>query len=356
MLSRGLVLSFGDVLRSTGYDVRITATDALPGAGPDVEDATATVEGLRALPEVARAAVLRFGSGSVDLPGAPGQAVTVIGARPGEGEWQVVRGGELADGAVVLNEGLARELGAEPGTVVGIRPGSEGGSPLPPVPLQVAAIAEFPFDQRGERTLAVSLATFRSARFGEDEDVAPLLLVASRPGVGAEAAAAAVRAARPDLHAFTIDEFLDRFQRGDFSYFRQISVVLSTVTSFFAFLLVATLLTVSVNQRRGEVAALRALGFARARVAQQLLAEAALFVGVGGVIAFPLGLLLGRGLDAILRGMPGIPARIHFFVLEPRAAVLHVALLGAMGVLAAAHPVALAVRAPIADTLRREVL
>jgi hypothetical protein len=39
--------------------------------------------------------------------------------------------------------------------------------------------------------------------------------------------------------------------------------VLTTVTLAFALLLISVLLTVSVNQRLGEIAALRALGFSR---------------------------------------------------------------------------------------------
>ena len=182
-----------------------------------------------------------------------------------------------------------------------------------------------------------------------------MLLVASAPGVGAEAAVAAIRHVRPDLHPFSIEEFLQRFRQGDFSYFRQISGVLTLITSFFAFLLVATLLTVSVNQRLGEVAALRALGFSRRRVATDLVAECAAIVGVGSLLALPLGLLLARVLDDILRGMPGLPEKLHFFVLDPWAVAVHLLLLGVSGLLAAVYPVVVAVRLPIAATLRREI-
>jgi ABC-type lipoprotein release transport system permease subunit len=61
-------------------------------------------------------------------------------------------------------------------------------------------------------------------------------------------------------------------------------------------------------------------------------------------------------LDRILRQMPGIPERLHFFVLEPRTLVLHVALLSATGLLAALYPIWLAARLPIAATLRREIV
>jgi putative ABC transport system permease protein len=132
--------------------------------------------------------------------------------------------------------------------------------------------------------------------------------------------------------------------------------VLSSTTAAFTFLLVATLLTVSVNQRLGEVAALRALGIARRKIAATLLWEAALLVGVGGLLALPLGELLAVGLDGILRRMPGLPEGLHFFVFEPRALVLHAALLAATAVVAALYPMWLAVTLPIARTLRQEVV
>jgi hypothetical protein len=59
-------------------------------------------------------------------------------------------------------------------------------------------------------------------------------------------------------------------------------------------------------------------------------------------------------LDAILREMPGIPMSLHFFVFQPRAAVAYAALLAVAGGLAAAYPLYLVARLPIAATLRRE--
>ena len=73
-------------------------------------------------------------------------------------------------------------------------------------------------------------------------------------------------AGRPDLRAATNAQMLGRIEQGGFTYFRQISTVLTTVTVAFALLLICVLLTVSVNQRLGEIAALRALGFSRRRV------------------------------------------------------------------------------------------
>ena len=110
------------------------------------------------------------------------------------------------------------------------------------------------------------------------------------------------------------------------------------------------------NQRLGEVALLRALGFRRRRIVADLIWESLLLVGTGGLLALPLGALLARQLDAILRQMPGIPVNLHFFVFQPRAAITYALLLATAGALAAVYPVYLAARLPISSTLRREVI
>ncbi len=79
-------------------------------------------------------------------------------------------------------------------------------------------------------------------------------------------------------------------------------------------------------------------------------------MGVGGVLALPLGSLLALGLDRILRRMPSLPDGLHFFVFEPRALVLHAALLVVTAVVAALYPIWLAVKLPIARTLRQEIV
>jgi putative ABC transport system permease protein len=168
--------------------------------------------------------------------------------------------------------------------------------------------------------------------------------------------AAAIRAVVPGLFAMTNDEVVGRLQQTGFTYFRQISAVLTTVTVSFAVLLISVLLTVSVNQRLGEIAALRALGFSRSRVVKDVLSESALIVGLGGLISLPLGLLLASGLDRILKGMPGIPAELHFFVFEGTALATHIGLLAATAIIAALYPMRIVSSLPIAATLRDEVI
>ena len=111
-----------------------------------------------------------------------------------------------------------------------------------------------------------------------------------------------------------------------------------------------------MNQRLSEVAGLRALGVRRRRIAAALLWESAWLVGGGGLMALPLGWLLAMRLDHLLKQMPGLPEHLHFFVMEPRAVLLHVALFAAAGIGASVYPIWVATRLPIAATLRRDAI
>jgi putative ABC transport system permease protein len=365
LLSRGLIVSFKNLLDSAGFDVRVMATESGLSAGPRITDVAAAVEAIAALPEVEEVVPLRFGEASVAASDGRTLELFFTGLDPGTRRrpWTVLAGSDLTAAAaagapgLVVNRRLADALRLSPGSEAALRgacaPGSEA---LPVTRFRVAGIVEFPFDDRAALTAAARLGDFRRACGLEGKDEADLMLVASREGHGAAAAVKAIRAARPALHPFSNEELVARFQQVGFSYFRQISTVLSSVTLFFGFLLITVLLTVSVNQRFAEIAALRALGLSRRRVVLDVLCQSVLLVGAGGLLSLPLGLLLARWLDAILRGMPEIPASLHFFVFEPRALLLHVSLLGLTALLAALYPMRLVARLPIAATLRSEMV
>jgi putative ABC transport system permease protein len=358
LLSNGLVLSMRQVLDRAGFDLRVTATDALPGQGPRLPRGVETARTLASLPSVRAAVALRFADGTLQPPAgeplhASFQGVGGVGIRP----WTVLRGREIAGGGEVLvNESTARVMQVGPGGVIRVSPTCGSASALPAVELRVAGVASFPFDSLSSATIVTDMDTLNRACGATAVDDADLIMVASADDAGSDAAAAAIEARVPELRVLTNAELVGRLEGGGFSYFRQISSVLTTVTLAFAVLLITVLLTVSVNQRLGDIAALRALGFTRGRVVSDVLCESALVVGIGGVLSLPLGLLLAAGLDSILKRIPGIPADVHFFVFEPRALGVHAALLAATALAAALYPMSLVARLPIAATLRNEVV
>ena len=369
MLSRGLMLSFADLINSTGYDIRIAGAGGLPLARQPIDNASVAMTQIAGLPEVASVAMMRTATGAVLMPNRRPEGLELVGSSDpaGLGIWRPVSGRDLSSPAgtagdpavlpAVIARQMAERLRLSPGATINVRVQIAGSmSAMPSIPLRVVGIADFPFEAENVFLAATTMEGFRKAHGGVLNDQAEFMFARSKPAAGVDAAVAAITKLRPDLRAFSNEQVIENFTRNAFTYFRQISVVLSTTTAAFSFLLVATLLTVSVNQRLGEVAALRALGIARRRIAAMLLWEAALLVGIGGLLALPLGRLLAVVLDRILRRMPGIPAGLHFFVFEPQSLLLHAAVLVATAIVAAIYPAWLAVKLPIAQTLRQEVV
>jgi putative ABC transport system permease protein len=257
---------------------------------------------------------------------------------------------------VVVDRALPAAVGAAVGSSVRVTAQPGGATALPPVDCRIIGIADFGFSAAGEHTVATTMHALERAMGETRSGPAEVILVSTASDADRAETLRTIRRLRPDVRAYSNADVVEQFNRNGFAYFRQISVVLSTLTTAFAFLLVATLLTVSINQRLGEIAALRALGIARRRIAGMLFWESALLVGSGAVAAVPLGAALAAGLDSLLRQMPGLPEGLHFFVFEPRALAVHAAVFATTAAASAAYPIWLASRLPIAETLRREVV
>ena len=369
LLSHGLLLSFADLINSTGYNIRIVGSAGLPLARLPVEDAGKLVQQIRGLPQVASVAIMRTEPAVTAQPSRPAVGLELIGTTDfdGVGIWKLIEGSGLprepfavgfaSAPPVVVSKALATRLDLKPGSTLPLRVRlTDEMSALPSMAFRVAGVAEFPFDALDSRMAATTLDAFKAAHGGVIRDQADMVLAAAAPSVTPEAAVEAISALRSDLRVFSNEQVIANFTRNNFAYFRQMSIVLSSTTAVFSFLLVGTLLTVSVNQRLGEVAALRALGIGRRRIAATLVWEAALLVGIGGLLALPAGQLLAEVLDRILRRMPNLPEGLHFFVFEPQALVLHASLLAATAAVAALYPVWLITTLPIAQTLRQEVV
>lgn len=364
MLSQGLITSMRDLLDQGGWDIRVSAGD-LPRSGPLLPNALDSASAIAALPSVRATMIVRGVDASIERPAGRPLFASLQGATivPGGGQaspsgmpWTVLRGRQAQGPAeIVVSEVVATTLTLAPGDALTVRAScGEGQEALPATRFEVVGVGAFPFASANERTLGGTFDALTAACGGNTARDADLILVTSTGD--AAATTADIRRLLPGVSAATNDEVLGRLQETGFTYFRQISSVLTSVTVSFAVLLITVLLTVSVNQRLGEVAALRALGFSRTRVITDVLSESALIVGAGGLLSLPLGLLLAEGLDRILKAMPGIPASLHFFVFEPRALVVHATLLAATALIAALYPVRIVARLPIAATLRDEVI
>jgi putative ABC transport system permease protein len=361
MLSQGLVISMERLLTGTGFDIRVTATQATPLTGPPLADVASAVAALRTIPQIEDVVPMRMGAAEVDIRNRPNRVVFMGADALRRRPWTLVEGNDIRIGegehaGILVNRNLARRLQLRPGATLTLRGACTDTSSVPPVVFHVVGIAEFPFDQAPQLSAVTNLKNFARTCGDAAQDEADMLMIASRPGVGADVAVEAIRRVRPDVAAVTNEELVARFQQVEFSYFRQISFVLATITLFFGLLLITVLLSVSTNQRLGEIAALRALGFSQKRMVSDVLWRSVLLVGTGGLVAIPLGLALSSWLDALLQTMPGIPANLRFFVLEPRALIVYGVLLLVTMAAAAIYPMRAVARLPISATLRTEVI
>ena len=94
LLSQGLIVSMGDLLQRTGWDIRVTGGGGeLPVATARIPHVSETLRGLTALPSVRAAIALRFARSEVLRP--DGEPVLASFEAVSEGSWmpwRVLRG------------------------------------------------------------------------------------------------------------------------------------------------------------------------------------------------------------------------------------------------------------------------
>ncbi|HYW30030.1 MAG TPA: FtsX-like permease family protein, partial [Gemmatimonas sp.] len=185
------------------------------------------------------------------------------------------------------------------------------------------------------------------------------LAMAEVGGAGDSASVETVRAwiarTQPRVTAISTETAIRQVEER-LSYFRQLAFVLGAISLGIGFLLVSTLVTLSVNERRGEIAVMRAIGTHKIAVLQQVLLEGLLLSSAGIVGGLALGTVTARWLNAILRDFPGLPASFDFFVWSGDAAVRSLALLLLAGTAAGLIPAWRAASMPVSRALREEAV
>jgi putative ABC transport system permease protein len=273
--------------------------------------------------------------------------------------YQLEQGADLTPGdttGLLVSEPAARRLAARLGdtvTVVGTLDPQVATAAIERR-LVVRGVVRWVYDAREQASVGTVLATMQRLT-GPDRgaDRVSLVMVKARDGVNPDTLAARLRGGEPRVTVSSVADLVRQF-RERMLYFRQLALILGTVSLVVTVLLIATLLTITVNERLGEIVTLRAIGVGRGRILRQIFAEGTLLTVMGGALGVALGLATARYLDAILTRFPGLPAAFSFFVARPDAIALAAAVLVVTGALAGLYPAWLAARAPIAATLRAE--
>lgn len=358
MLSSGMRESFRGLLLSRGFQLRAAPRGTLPfDTEATIAGASEVVAAIRESPDVAGVSPVL--GGSIHLAGAPGGAVSVLGlgVDPAQqGDYTLLAGREPARaGEIVANDALLARAGATIGDTLPIAGGYD--PQLREFAARRDAVivgrARFLYLARGQLALAMPLAAMQSIGGAGRHDRVSLLMIRARAGADIEALRAWIGTRVPRVSAISTTTALAQVDER-LGYFRQLAVILGAVSLTVGVLLVATLVTVSVNERIGEFAVLRAIGIAKITITLQVLLEGAAIMLAGSALGLALGLVTARYLNTILSTFPGLPEAIDFFLFQPRAAWTALGLLAVAGVVAGAWPAWRGASLPVSRTLREE--
>lgn len=359
MLASGMQLSFRALLVRQGFEIRLTPKGTLPF---DTEariaraaDAESSLRGMAGVAELSPV----LGTTLHVVRGDAADAVFTLGVRPEvQGDYELTSGDDVrSPGLMVVNGPFIARTGATVGDTLVVAAGYDAQLRTWTTRRRVvvAGVARFMYLASDQVAAALPLGDVQALAAPGGADEVSLFMVKTTPGVDVEGLRARIERAVPRVTAIATADAV-RSVEERLSYFRQLAFILGSVSLVVGFLLVSTLVTVSVQERVGEMAVMRALGISRPHIAQQVMLEGLAISVLGAVLGLGLGLVTAEYLNGILRSFPGLPAAIDFFVFEARAAYQSFGMLIVTAALAGAFPAWQAASLPIATTLRTEAV
>jgi putative ABC transport system permease protein len=359
MLSSGMRESFRSLLLARGFQLRLSPKGTLPfDTDATIAAASDVTRILRAMPDVETVSPVLGGQVHVSRGGKAVTAAAIGGDGAVQGDYEIIEGREprAADELVASDEFIraARlHVGDTLSAAAGYDPQLRAFSGARR--LTLVGRAHFIYTTAGERAVALPLATLQAMQGEASHDRVSFYMVRARQGVSVDSVLRRIERAVPRVSVISTDVALRQVDER-LSYFRQLAFILGSVSLGVGFLLVATLMTVSVNERLGEIAVVRAIGVARGRVVSLIVLEATAIMLVGALAGLGLGLVTARYLNSILASFPGLPAAIDFFLFQPRDAWVALGMLVMAGILAGVYPSWRGASLPIAVTLREEAV
>lgn len=359
MLASGMRESFRELLMSRGFEIRLAPKGTLPfDTDATIADVAGVTAILRANPDIETISPVM--GASIHIPvRAANVSSAVLGIDPSvQGDYELLSGEDVtrAD-AIVANDYLLERLGAAVGDTIDGATGydAQTRSYAGQRKLVITGRVRFIYGAAQQPGSAVRRETLEGMVGPERRNRASLFMVRLRQGADAEQVRNWIAEQLPNVTSISIATAIAQVDQR-LSYFRQLAFILGAVSLFVGFLLVTTLMTVSVNERAGEIAVMRAIGISRAHVVQQIVLEGIAISLAGALVGLALGIVTARYLNTILSAFPGLPMAIDFFLFQPRAAWSALGLLIASGIGAGVFPAWRAASLPIAESLRREAI
>ena len=359
MMSSGLRESFRELLLSRGFQLRIAPKGTLPfDTDATIENVNGIIAKLRRNPAIITISPVLGATIHVPINGTIVSS-SVLGVNPSvQGDYGMLSGSDpIAKDAIAVNDEFIKATGVKIGDTLDVATGynpqlrTYAGSRR----LVVTGRVRFLYGAANQLATAMQLSTLQEMGGPSRANRASLFMIKVRDDAQVEAVRAWIEREIPEVSALSIATALAQVDQR-LSYFRQLALILGTVSLFVGFLLVTTLVTVSVNERIGEITVMRALGVSRLHVVQQIVLEGVVITLAGAFAGLGLGLVTARYLNAILASFPGLPVAIDFFLFQPKAAWTSLGLLALSGIAAGIYPSFRAASLPIATTLREEAI
>ncbi len=359
MLASGMQESFRALLTRQGFELRLTPKGTLPFDTEARIARAASAESLvRDLPGVVAVSPV-LGATLHVVRGDRADAVFALGVRAEvQGDYEVEQGRDaLGAGEMVGSAAFLARSGRAVGDTLEVAAGYDAQLRTWTSRRRVTVVgrARFLYLAGDQAAVAMPLATVQQLVAPGGSDDVSLFMVRTSPGIDAERLRGEIERVVPRVTAIATADAV-RSVEERLSYFRQLSLILGAVSLVVGFLLVSTLVTVSVQERVGELAVMRAIGVSRPHIAQQVMLEGVAMSVTGTSLGLVLGVATARYLNGILRDFPGLPAAIDFFVFDGASAARAFSLLIVTAVVAAALPAWRAASLPIATTLRTEAI
>jgi putative ABC transport system permease protein len=359
MLSSGMRASFRDLLLTRGFQLRISPKGTLPfDTDATIPGASEIVQALYAIPGVEVVSPVLGGQLHVQV-GDRAVTATTLGVDPkAQGDYQIEAGREAAaPNELVASGDFLDAIAGKLGDTISVAAGYDAqlrafaGQRR----MTIVGRAHFLYLAVGQRAVAIPLETLQSMRGEPARDRVSLMMIRANRSADIDSTLQRIHKALPQVSASSIETAMRQVDER-LSYFRQLALILGAVSLVVGFLLVTTLVTVSVNERLGEIIVMRAIGVAKLRIVQQIVLEGIVIMVLGAVAGLGLGLVTARYLNSILASFPGLPAAIDFFLFEPADAWFALGMLTVAGVLAGIYPSWRGASLPIAVTLREEAI
>jgi len=359
LLSGGLERSFEQLLLARGYQIRISPKGTLPfDSEASIGGARVLVDSLRREPGVESVAPLL---GTAVYGRRRDSLITLVGYGvdpANQGMYQVESGEDLDPGdssGVLVSAAAAQAMQVSVGDTIEMVGGLDPQMARAAVhhALMVRGLVRWLYDYDGQASVGTVLSTMQRLKGAGGLDRVSFIALRVNDSTSVESVTARLRARWPLIEVNSVGDLVAHF-RERMVYFHQLALILGSISLVVTVLLVSTLLTITVNERLGEIATLRAIGVSRVHIVRDVMLEGVALTVIGGVLGVVLGLATARYLDAILTSFPGLPASISFFVPRTGGLVAAGLVLVASGTLAGAYPAWLAASSPIAATLRTE--